>query len=248
MSTLLTLDKLNVGYAGRALLPPVSLAIAREELWALVGRNGSGKTTLLRTLLGLLPKVGGTYKWSDGVHIGYVPQRSEFDLSVPMRSRDVVAMGLDSRMSFMKRTPNRDQIEAVLKEVNMEKLSDTSFSAMSDGQRQRVLLARALASNPDVLILDEPTNGMDLAAERAAFDLFARLKTARRLALIVVSHHMSMLGSRASHVLWVDKDEGHVVSGDLETVRRNASFALHYGTVFGPESPAVAAALTGGAT
>jgi ABC-type Mn2+/Zn2+ transport system ATPase subunit len=229
---LLQVEKLAVGYGGRAFLPPITFAVRREELWALVGRNGAGKSTLLRTLLGLQPRVDGAFRFEAGVRVGYVPQRSDFDLSVPMRACDIVAMGLDAGLSFLRRTPQRERVRAVLAEVGMEHLHDTPFAAMSDGQRQRVLLARALACAPDVLILDEPTNGMDLAAERAAFDLFARLQSARHLALIVVSHHLALLGQRASHILWVDKDEGQVRAGDVSSVRGDPSFAAHYGSVF----------------
>jgi zinc transport system ATP-binding protein len=242
----LEVSSLVVGYAGRGILPPASFALAREEMWALVGRNGGGKTTLLRTLLGLLPKVGGSFAWAPGAKVGYVPQRSELDLSAPMRVCDVVAQGLEHNWSFL--VPGlvrreRGRIEKVLAEVGMGHLFAQPFSQLSDGQRQRVLVARALVNDPDVLILDEPTNGMDVASERAAFDLFARLKSARHLAIIVVSHHMTMLGSRASHVVWVDKDEGHFKAGDVDLIRQDPSFIAHYGTVFGADAPAVARAL-----
>ena len=80
-------NALVVGYGGRALLPPISFEIARRELWALVGKNGGGKTTLLRTLLRLLPKVRGSFRWHDGVTVGYVPQRNDVDLTVPENKR-----------------------------------------------------------------------------------------------------------------------------------------------------------------
>jgi ABC-type Mn2+/Zn2+ transport system ATPase subunit len=233
VAAVLHVEQLEVGYRRQPILPSISFAIENEELWALVGRNGAGKATPLPTLLGLLPQVRGTVTWKPDVRIGYVPQRSEIDLTVPARARDVVALGLDAAWSFMRPLKRRDHVRAVLAEVGMEHLVDQPFVAMSDGQRQRVLVARALASDPDVLILDEPTNGMDLAAERAAFDLFAKLKSARKLALIVVSHRVSMLGARASHILWVDKDEGHVVAGDVDVVRHHPSFIAHYGAAFG---------------
>lgn len=246
---LLQVTSLEVGYSGRAILPPASFSVAREELWALVGRNGGGKTTLLRTLLGLLPRVRGTYAWAPGARVGYVPQRAEIDLAVPMRVCDVVAQGLDSGWSFLRPgLPRREQgrVTKVLEETGMAHLHRQPFARLSDGQRQRVLVSRALVHDPDVLILDEPTNGMDIASERAAFELFARLQKQRRLALVVVSHHMTMLGSRASHVLWVDKDEGHVKSGEVESIRQDPSFIAHYGTIFGPDATTLARSLAGG--
>lgn len=243
MSNVVETRDLVVGYAGRALLPPVTVRIAREELWALVGRNGGGKTTLLRTLLGLLPRVRGDVVWHGGARVGYVPQRTELDLSVPRRVRDVVSDGLDHEWSFLRpgiASRGRARVEAVLAETGMSELTDAPFVELSDGQRQRVLVARALVSDPELLVLDEPTNGMDVAAERSAFELFAALRTTRKLALVIVSHHMAMLGARASHVLWVDKDDAQVVSGDVETVRAHPRFIAHYGTVFGPDAGTVA--------
>jgi zinc transport system ATP-binding protein len=235
---------LVVGYGGRALLPPVNVRIAREELWALVGRNGGGKTTLLRTLLGLLPRIGGEVVWRNAAtSVGYVPQRTDVDLSVPRRVRDVVGDGLDQGWSFLRPgvvARGRARVESVLAETGMSSLVDAPFLELSDGQRQRVLVARALVSDPELLVLDEPTNGMDVAAERAAFELFAALRRTRKLALVIVSHHMVMLGARASHVLWVDKDDGQVVSGDVETVRAHPRFIAHYGTVFGPDAGSIA--------
>ena len=246
MSAVIEARDLVVGYGGRPLLPPATFRLQREELWALVGRNGGGKTTLLRTLLGLLPKIGGEVVWSPGARIGYVPQRADIDLSVPRLVRDVVGDGLDRGWSFLRPRLLRNEagrVRDVLAETGMAHLVDESFLALSDGQRQRVLVARALVSDPEILVLDEPTNGMDVAAERAAFELFSSLRTARKLALVIVSHHMAMLGSRASHVLWVDKDENHVLSGDIETVRTDARFIAHYGTVFGPDESSVARSL-----
>ncbi len=243
-STVVEARELVVGYGGRALLPPVSVRVAREELWALVGRNGGGKTTLLRTLLGLLPRVGGDVVWHGSARVGYVPQRTEFDLSVPRRVRDVVSDGLDHEWSFLRPgvvARGRARVESVLAETGMSSLVDAHFRELSDGQRQRVLVARALVSDPELLVLDEPTNGMDVAAERAAFELFATLRSTRKLALVIVSHHMAMLGARASHVLWVDKDARHVVSGDVEAVRADPRFIAHYGTVFGPDARSIEA-------
>jgi zinc transport system ATP-binding protein len=245
----LDVEALEVGYGGRGILPPATFQVAREELWAIVGRNGGGKTTLLRTLLGLLPRVRGTFRWAPGIRVSYVPQRAEIDLAVPMRVRDVVAQGLEARWSFLQPGLARREgarIHSVLEETGMAHLEEQPFARLSEGQRQRVLLSRALVSDPDVLILDEPTNGMDVASERAAFDLFVRLRDARHLALLVVSHHLHMLQERASHIAWVDKDEGQFMAGTLEAIRQERGFITHYGTIFGPEAKAVTRALTEG--
>ena len=230
---LLSTDALRVGYNGTAILPPLTFSLQREELLALIGRNGQGKSTLLRTMLGLLPSVGGSVTWQPGAHIGYVPQRSEVDLAVPMRVRDIVAMGMDHRWSLLRPLRGvRAKVHSVLEETGTANLIDQPFAALSGGQQQRVLVSRALCTDPDVLILDEPTNGMDLVAEHAAFDLFARLRHARDLALIVVSHHVSLLATRASHVLWVDRTEQIVAQGPIDDMQRNGRFMEHWGAMF----------------
>jgi ABC-type Mn2+/Zn2+ transport system ATPase subunit len=228
---------LQVGYHRHALLPPVDFAIHREEMWALVGRNGSGKTTLLRTLLGLLPKVGGSFHWSPHVVIGYVPQRSDLDISVPSRVCDVVADGLDRGNSFLRPwlpAGGRERVQRVLEETGMAHVANTPFHALSDGQRQRVLVSRALVNDPSILVLDEPTTGMDVASESAAFDLFEKLQSDRKLAILIVTHQLAHLAVRASHALLVDKDENLFVQGTLDDVKQHPVFISRYGTIFGP--------------
>ena len=235
--------KLAVGYNGRALLPPLSFTLCKRELWALVGKNGGGKSTTLKTLLGLLPRVSGAVTTKSQMTIGYVPQRSEFDLGVPQRVCDVVADGLDRGWSFLRpRSPRRARsvVERVLTETGMAHVIDTPFQALSDGQRQRVLVARALVTDPEILVLDEPTNGMDMAAERASFALFEALSRDRGLALVVVSHHLALLASRATHAILVDKDEGIALAGPLGEVRRAPAFVEYYGAVFETQSESAA--------
>ncbi len=239
---------LVVGYSGVPLLPALSFSVGRRELWALVGENGSGKTTLLKTLLGLLPKVSGTFKAHEGLTIGYVPQRSEIDLGIPQRIVDVVATGLDRDWSFFlqpllpRSAASRAKIDAAIAEVKMSELKFQPYRALSEGQRQRVMLARALVSDPAMLILDEPTNGMDIASERAAFELFAELQKSRSLAVVVVSHRMTMLAERATHAILVDRDDQIVAAGPIEELKKNTFFAERYGFVFSHHSGPVAAA------
>lgn len=237
-------EKLVVGWNGKGILPPIDLVVHRDELWAVVGKNGGGKTTFLKTLLGLLPRVAGERRFAPGATIGYVPQRAELDPGVPSRVVDVVRGGLDRGWSFLDpRAPfrARPRVQRAMEECGVAALARHPFHALSEGQRQRVLLARALVVEPALLVLDEPTSAMDVAAERAAFDLLAQVQRERRLGIVVVSHHLSLLAARATHVLLVDKDEQLVLGGPIDVVRRQPAFLAHYGADFVAPPPREAA-------
>jgi zinc transport system ATP-binding protein len=239
---LLAARGLRVGYHGKALLPSLDFEVRVGEMWAIIGRNGSGKTTLLRTLLGLLPRVAGALERDvASCPIGYVPQRLELDLSVPMRCLDVVRGGLDLGWSFLDpRVPRRARlrIEQALRETETDAFVERPFATLSEGQKQRVLMARVLVTNPRLLVLDEPTSAMDAVAEEAAFELVARLQQARGLGVMVVAHHLAVLARRATHVVYLDADCGLVLAGPVGAVARHATFVEHYGQLFGPEASA----------
>ena len=229
---------LRIGYHGKALLPPLDFEVRVGEMWAIIGRNGSGKTTLLRTLLGLLPRLGGELERRDSsCAVGYVPQRLELDLGTPMRCLDVVRGGLDLGWSFLDPLVPRKaraRVAQALQDTDTTAFADRQFVTLSEGQKQRVLMARALVSNPSLLVLDEPTSAMDAVAEEDAFALVARLQAARGLGVMVVAHHLAVLARRATHLVYLDADCGLVVAGPVESVARNATFVEHYGQIFGP--------------
>ena len=218
---LLNVQNLLVGYRKKALLPPLSFKLRSGEFWGLIGRNGSGKTTLLRTLLGLLEPLGGIIKWSSNFRAGYISQRSSIDLNVPMRVIDVIRGGSDRCWSFLKpswRVLSRYDVDRIMREVDMLKWSHHPYNALSEGQKQRVLLARALVTNPAMLILDEPTSAMDLVSELAIFDLLDRLRLNRRLGIIIVGHHLTVLTTRMTHLAMVDTDEPLAIAGHAKDV------------------------------
>lgn len=237
---LLRAEALRIGYAGRALLPPLTFEVRVGEMWAIIGRNGSGKTTLLRTLLDLTPRVDGGLERLGVRGIGYVPQRLGLDLGVPMRCVDVVRGGLDRGWSFLdalRPLRSRAQVEQALRETDTLAFAERQFVTLSEGQKQRVLMARALACEPGLLVLDEPTSAMDAVAEEAAFDLVERLQRARGLGVVVVAHHLAVLARRATHLVYLDADCGLVLAGPSGDVARHATFVEHYGHLFDPPGP-----------
>ncbi len=213
-----------MGWAGRGLLPPVDLAVRPGELWGLVGRNGNGKSTLIKTLIGALAPVSGLVAAGSGqrrARLGYVPQRSDWEGAVPARVIDIALGGLDTGYSVLwpwrGRSANKRAL-AALAETHAADLVERRFSTLSEGQKQRVWLARALVSSPEVLILDEPTSALDALAERHIFEVLTELTSSRRLAVMVASHHLGFLVSRATHLIYVDRDEGLVVAGPRDEV------------------------------
>jgi len=236
---ILSVDRAVVGYGGHGLLPPLDLRICPGECWALVGRNGAGKSTLMRSVLDLQPLLFGQIQRRPGLRIAFVPQRAHFDLSVPSRVRDFVAGGLDTGWRFLRPwlgRADRAHVESVLEVTDTATLACEPFAALSEGQRQRALIARALASRPQLLVLDEPTSAMDPINERAVFALLRRLCQAgaaedEPLAVLLASHQMSFLPDFASHCVIVDKDLGIAEVGPAQRLFRGATFARIYGSL-----------------
>lgn len=223
---------LVVGHAGRAILPPMDLSVRPSQAWALVGRNGSGKTTTMRTLLGLLPPIGGRIERAPALRVGYVPQRATVDGSVPGRVVDVVRAGLDHGWSFLDpRVPLRARaaVRAALEAVDALDLRRQRFARLSEGQKQRVLIARALVAEPALMVLDEPTSALDPISEEAIFDLLDRLRRERSLALVIASHQLSYVPRFATHAVLVDREHGLAEAGPADEILRSPAFHARYG-------------------
>jgi zinc transport system ATP-binding protein len=231
---LLRARALAVGFGRVPILPPVDLELRRGELWGLIGRNGAGKTTLLRTLLGLNAPVSGEVQRAPSVAIGYVPQRHAIDPLVPARARDLIAEGADRGWSFLR--PGRDaetrgRIERAIEATHTEALLARRYRDLSEGEKQRVLLARAVAGAPDLLVLDEPTSAMDLVAERQVTKLLGELRERFDMGIVLVSHHLGLVAKMADRLVFLDSDEGVSVAGTVADVLAHPVFARRYGAV-----------------
>jgi zinc transport system ATP-binding protein len=180
---------------GRPVLRGVDLTVAPGEVVALLGANGSGKSTLVRSLVGLVPLSGGGIelfgtpfaRFKDWSRIGYVPQRTTAAAGVPASVREVVASGrLTRRRMFSLGRGDRDAVDAALRAVGMLDRAGDGIANLSGGQQQRVLIARALARRPDLLIMDEPMAGVDLASQEVLAETLRRQQEEGRAVLLVL--------------------------------------------------------------
>ncbi len=230
MTPLVALEGAAIGYGGRAFLSGIDLAVRPGDFLAVVGPNGGGKTTLLRALLGALPLVGGRLVRPRPLRVGYVPQREHVDPIWPFRVSEVVLMGRVPSLGALRRPRPRD-LEAVrsgLVRVGIEELADRWYGELSGGQRQRTLIARALSADPELLALDEPTNGMDPGAELGTMDLLRDLQRGGGPAIVMISHRIEAVANYARTLAFVDKDTKLFKVGPLDEMLRPEALEALY--------------------
>lgn len=230
-SPLVALRGASVGHGRHALLGGVELTVTPGDFLALVGPNGGGKTTILKTLLGALPVLAGRREVPRPVRVGYVPQRDLVDAIWPLTAGEVVLMGRTPGLGPLRRAGPADHraVRDALGRVGVADLEDRPYGDLSGGQRQRTLIARALASEPELLAVDEPTNGMDPAAELATMAVLQRLHDGGGLAVVMVSHRLDAVATHARTLAFVDKDQALFRVGPPEEMLRPESLAALYG-------------------
>ncbi len=210
---LLQFEGVDLGYGRDVVLRGVNMRVGRGDFFGLVGPNGSGKSTLLKAMLGLVKSQAGEIRWHPRVpKRGYVPQREQIDPIWPMRVRDLLRLTLCSLRGgrlFGEREPAA--VPATMEMIEIEHLANQTLDTLSGGEMQRVLLARALIVEPEVLLLDEPTAAMDLVASQKYLSVITRLHHECDVTVIIVTHDLPSLIGRA-HRLGIIQ-HGHVHSG-----------------------------------
>jgi ABC-type Mn2+/Zn2+ transport system ATPase subunit len=223
-----------LGYGRRPFLSELDFAVHRGDFVGIVGPNGSGKTTILRGILGLLRPLSGEIRFDGGrgrerFHIGYVPQRETLDETFPLAALDVVLMGRYRRAgrSPVIGSEHREAAKRALTDVGMGDRIHVPFRDLSGGQKQRTLIARALAAEADMLVLDEPTSGMDLRAEHDVMSLVASLHRERGLTVVMVSHQLNTVAN------WVKRlgllHDGELDLGPVDEMLTSETLSRVYG-------------------
>jgi zinc transport system ATP-binding protein len=218
LMSLIAAENLSVRMGSTEVLQGVTLAIKPAEIVTILGPNGSGKSTLLRALLGIVPPSSGRILRQAALRVGYVPQRMTIDRSLPMTVRRFLS--LPTRCTDAAAT-------AALARVGLPDVESRQMADLSGGQFQRVLLARALLPNPQLLVLDEPTQGLDQPGEAAFYRLIAEVRETTGAAILMVSHDLHVVMAASDRVICLN---GHIC---CEGTPRVVSNAPEYRALFG---------------
>jgi zinc transport system ATP-binding protein len=216
--TLIAAENLSIRMGQTDVLQGITLSVKPAEIVTILGPNGSGKSTLLRALLGIVPPTSGRILRQAGLRVGYVPQRLTIDRSLPMTVRRFLS--LPARCTDAAAT-------AALARVGLPDVEHRQMADLSGGQFQRVLLARALLSDPQLLVLDEPTQGLDQPGEAAFYRLIAEVRETTRAAILMVSHDLHVVMAASDRVICLN---GHIC---CEGTPRVVSNAPEYRALFG---------------
>jgi zinc/manganese transport system ATP-binding protein len=222
----LEVSRLSVRLSGRYVLRDVSFGLGAGELAGLIGSNGAGKTTLIKAILGLQPTAGGNVARGS---VGYVPQKVVLDPDLPVRARDLVALGIDGHrlgVGFQS-AAKRAQVERLLAAAGALHLADARVGALSGGEQQRVLIAHALASRPELLLLDEPLANLDPASTQATVSLLSRLARSGGVGVLVSTHDINPVLPVMDRVVYLAG--GRAASGPTAEVVKSDVLSALYG-------------------
>lgn len=201
---LIEVEKVSFSYGNNSVLKDITFNVHKGDYLGLIGPNGSGKTTLLKLMLGLLPPENGEvklfgksiYEFQEWHRLGYVPQKAvNFDPLFPATVREIVRMGRYGKKGVFRRINRSDEeiVDRVLDQVEMRDYENRLIGDLSGGQQQRVFIARALAGEPEIIFLDEPTVGVDVKTQEKFYSLLKKLNQELELTLVIVSHDIDVI-------------------------------------------------------
>jgi len=230
----LDIETITIAYGEKIILREVSFQVPHGARVAVVGPNGAGKSTLFKALVGLLPLKAGRiliHGLPLGNHqdcVAYVPQREEVDWRFPVTVRDVVMMGRYGAQGWFRRPSSRDHaaVARSLAEMGIANLAANSISDLSGGQQQRVFLARAIAQEPHILLMDEPFTGVDVTTQEATLHLLDHLRE-REVTTMISTHDLNLAASRFDLVLLLNK--GVVAFGAPREALKQENLKLAFG-------------------
>ncbi|HGN0224977.1 TPA: zinc ABC transporter ATP-binding protein ZnuC [Proteus mirabilis] len=219
MSDLIRLKSVGVSFGERVILKDISFNLKAGRILTLLGPNGAGKSTIIRLVLGLLAPSSGKIERQHSLRIGYVPQKLYLDPTMPLTVK---------RFMTLKPGVKDKDILPALERVNAAKLINAPMQKLSGGESQRVLLARALLNQPQLLVLDEPTQGVDVNGQLALYDLINQLRNELGCAILMVSHDLHLVMAKTDEVLCLN---GHICcSGTPDVVSSHPEFIAMFGS------------------
>jgi len=218
---LIQASAIDMSFGGRKVLSHGEAKVAKGEIVTLIGPNGAGKTTMVRIMLGLQMPDKGTVIRCPDLRVGYMPQRLNIDPSLPIDVLRFLSLGLS------RGDAGHGLRSAALKEAGVDHVAHSPIQQISGGELQRVLLARALLRNPDLLVLDEPVQGVDVSGQAELYGLIRKIRDHRGCGVLMVSHDLHMVMAATDHVICLNQ---HVCcAGHPEIVSRDPEFVALFG-------------------
>ena len=210
---LITTENVSIAYDGEPVVRDATLQISKGDFLGIVGPSGSGKTSLLKALAGAIPPVSGVIHRQPGVRAGYVPQVETINWFFPVTVMEVVLMAADrGRILPWPSSQSRDRASDVLEQLGISDLRSRHIRSLSGGQQQRVFIARALMNQPHVLLMDEPTSGVDVATRHDVLHLLHDLNHAEELAIVITTHDLNGIAAHMHTLVCLNRDV--IAAGD----------------------------------
>lgn len=218
--SLASLDNIGLKIDGQQIIDKVSLHLNKGEITTLIGPNGGGKTSIARILLGVLQPTSGTIKKDSNIKIGYMPQKIEIDKTIPMTVKDFLTLSTH-KIIF------DDRINSLIARLKLENILAKQIHDLSGGQMQKVLFLRAIINKPDLLVLDEPTQYMDISATEEFYQIIDEIRESQHCAILLVSHDLHMVMQKTDFVFCVNH---HVCChGSPESVNQHPEYLSLFG-------------------
>ncbi len=227
MDDIINFNNVSIGYS-TALLPPFSFSVKRGNITGIVGPNGAGKSTLVKTVVKTIKPISGNVDFNFKT-IGYLPQKHFVNINFPLSAFQAATMGVENIKAYKSDLDKyKKNILSLFEKLNILSIKDKMFSSLSGGQQQKVLLIKALSVNPDILILDEPSNGVDIVSEHELYNFLVKINKERQLTILIVEHDISKVFKIANNFIIINKDKELFKTGLKNEIITSENLSLLY--------------------